>query len=146
MRIKVYFSQRLWQFNFVWAFTPDLILSSYSQYDSESREIGMNNRLRWTIRPGRDLFVVWNHGWKRPVGTRGNWSLDPVGDSLVVKLQNALKSYNKGNLKTAINGLNAFINEVEAQSGKKITVAQANFLIDWAEDIIYAIEEEMGLH
>ncbi len=81
------FSQRLWQFKLVWAFTPDLILSSYSQYDSESREVGVNNRFRWTIRPGRDLFVVWNHGWKRPVGSRGDWSLHPVDDSLVVKLR-----------------------------------------------------------
>ena len=81
------FSQRLWQLKLVWAFTPDLILSSYSQYDSESREVGVNNRFRWTIRPGRDLFVVWNHGWKRPVGTRGDWSLHPVDDSLVVKIR-----------------------------------------------------------
>lgn len=81
------FVQRLWQLKLIWAFTTDLILSSYSQYESTSGDIGMNNRLRWTIRPGRDLFVVWNHGWKRPAGTRGDWSLQPVDDSLIVKLR-----------------------------------------------------------
>ena len=81
------FAQRLWQLKLVWAFTPDLILSSYSQYDSESRDFGMNNRFRWTIRPGRDLFVVWNHGWRRPVGDRSDWSMVPVADSFVVKLR-----------------------------------------------------------
>ncbi len=81
------FIQRLWQFKLILAFTPDLILSSYTQYESASGDIGMNNRLRWTIRPGRDIFVVWNHGWRRPIGTRGDWSLHPVDDSLVVKLR-----------------------------------------------------------
>ncbi len=81
------FIQRLWQFKVAWAFNPDLILSSYAQYDSESRNLGTNTRLRWTITPGNDLFVVWNHGWKRLLGSRDFLALHPVDDSIVVKLR-----------------------------------------------------------
>ncbi len=38
----------------------------------------------------------------------------------------AITAANAGNIATACNLLNAFINEVQAQSGKKLTVAQAN--------------------
>jgi len=81
------FIQRLWQLKTVYAFTPDLILSSYAQYDSESRNLGTNTRLRWTVRPGNDLYVVWNHGWEHPINTRDRLALTPVSDQLVVKLR-----------------------------------------------------------
>ena len=75
------------QFNVVYAFTPDLILSSYIQYDSESRDVGTNTRFRWTIKPGNDLFVVWNHGWQRPYDNDNIFDLQTVSDQLVVKLR-----------------------------------------------------------
>jgi len=52
------FTQRLWHLKVAYAFTPDLVLSSYTQYDSGSRNLGTNSRLRWTLQPGNDLFVV----------------------------------------------------------------------------------------
>jgi hypothetical protein len=42
-------------------FTPDLTLSSFIQYDTESRVLGSNTRLRWTFDPAGQLFVVYNH-------------------------------------------------------------------------------------
>jgi len=81
------FIQRLWQARVVYAFTPDLALSSYTQYDSVSRNLGMNNRLRWTITPGNDLYVVWNHGWQHPIGDIARLRLRPSDDHLVVKLR-----------------------------------------------------------
>jgi hypothetical protein len=42
---------------------PDLGWSNLVQYDSDSREVGFQSRLRWRIRPGSDLFVVFNRGW-----------------------------------------------------------------------------------
>ncbi len=45
--------------------TPDLAWSTLVQYDSDSRILGGQSRLRWRIRPGSDLFVVWNRGWLR---------------------------------------------------------------------------------
>jgi len=81
------FTQNLAQLKLVYAFTPDLILSSFTQYDSESRDLGLNNRLRWTLGPGRDLFVVWNHGWRHPLESHSGTTLTPITDSLVAKLR-----------------------------------------------------------
>jgi uncharacterized protein DUF5916 len=42
-------------------FSPDLNLSSFVQYDTDSRIVGSNTRLRWTFDPAGDLFLVYNH-------------------------------------------------------------------------------------
>jgi hypothetical protein len=26
--------------------------------------VGLNSRIRWTWRPGNDVFLVWNQGWE----------------------------------------------------------------------------------
>jgi len=59
-----------------------------------------------------------------------------IENSLVSKLENAIKSFEKGNYNAAIGQINAFINEVEAQRGKKIPSTQADELIDMAQAII----------
>jgi len=81
------FTLNLLQFKAVYAFTPDLILSSYLQYDSESGDLGTNTRFRWTIKPGNDLFVVWYHGCQHPIASDDRFSLRPINDQLVVKLR-----------------------------------------------------------
>jgi hypothetical protein len=45
--------------------TPDLGWSSLVQYDSDSRELGLQSRLRWRVRPGSDVLVVVSRGWLR---------------------------------------------------------------------------------
>jgi Domain of unknown function (DUF5916) len=69
------FTLRLWQLKTVYAFNPNLVLAGFFQYDSESELLGMNARLRWTIQPGRDLFVVWNRGGRTrsPRTTPTSW-------------------------------------------------------------------------
>lgn len=57
-------------------------------------------------------------------------------NSFVSKLDNAIKSLEKGNYNAAVNQLNAFIKEVEAQRGKKITEDQADYLIAKANWIL----------
>jgi len=42
-------------------FSPNLQLNSFIQYDTESRSLGTNTRLRWSFSPLGDLFVVYNH-------------------------------------------------------------------------------------
>jgi hypothetical protein len=79
------FIQRLGQLKTVYAFSPDLIVSVFAQYDSESRDLGLNSRLRWTIQPGRDLFVVWNRDWQRTLDP--GYRLDLDSDQVVVKLR-----------------------------------------------------------
>jgi hypothetical protein len=62
--------------------SPDLTLSSYLQYDTLSRSLGTNTRLRWTIRSAGDLFVIYNHN-VRDLADR--WPLD--SNQLLVKFQ-----------------------------------------------------------
>jgi len=81
------FVQRLWSVQGAYAWSPNLVLSSFIQYDTESENIGTNTRLRWTIKPGNDLFVVWNRGWERRVLSPQETSIVPQSDLIVVKLR-----------------------------------------------------------
>jgi len=66
--------------------SPDLSIASYVQYDTDSKSIGTNTRLRWTFRPVGDLFIVYNHN-VRSVADR--WRLD--SNQLLIKLQYAFR-------------------------------------------------------
>jgi hypothetical protein len=81
------FIEQLWQQKIVYSFSPDLVLSLYTQYDSVSGNLGTNARLRYTIRPGTDLYVVWNRGWVHPPGAADGAELDLQSDQAVVKLR-----------------------------------------------------------
>ena len=71
--------------------SPDLQLSSYVQYDNESRSVGTNTRLRWTFDPLGDLFVVYNHNLR----TRDPFTLQRqlvfASNQLLVKAQYAFR-------------------------------------------------------
>ena len=43
--------------------SPFISLSNLVQYDNRSRNLGWQSRLRWTLRPGNDLFFVFTQGW-----------------------------------------------------------------------------------
>ncbi|MCA9294653.1 MAG: carbohydrate binding family 9 domain-containing protein [Phycisphaerales bacterium] len=45
------------------AFTPDLSWANFIQYDNFSSTVGINSRLRWTLQPGQDIFVVLNQSF-----------------------------------------------------------------------------------
>lgn len=81
------FVQRLWQADFALAWNPNLVLTSFLQYDNESSNLGTNTRLRWTIRPGNDLFVVWNRGWRQLLLSPGDLGLIPETEVIAVKLR-----------------------------------------------------------
>jgi hypothetical protein len=55
--------------------------------------------------------------------------LNGIESSLVIKLQSALTEAKEGHACAASNKLKAFMNEVQAQSGKKISTAQANQML-----------------
>ena len=70
--------------------SPDLQFSSLTQYDTDSRELGTNNHLRWTFAPAGDLFVVYNHNLVRRVRRAGNrWVF--TGNEIPVKIQYAFR-------------------------------------------------------
>jgi len=58
------FDVRLASFRLNIAFTPDLTWSTVVQYDNQSNDAGLNSRIRWTYRPGSDVFFVVNQGWE----------------------------------------------------------------------------------
>jgi hypothetical protein len=81
------FVQRLWQTQFAYALNPNVVLTSFIQYDTESQNFGSNTRLRWTLKPGNDLFIVWNRGWKRLILDPHELSLIPDGELIAIKLR-----------------------------------------------------------
>lgn len=60
-------------------------------------------------------------------------------NSLASKLESVLESIAEGSDQEAQNQLNAFINQVEAQSGKKISEEDAAILIEYALNIINSL-------
>ena len=52
------------------AFNSSVALSTQLEFDNVRREITFNNRLRWNIQPGQDLYLVYNESY-----------LDQTGDS-----------------------------------------------------------------
>ena len=60
-------------------------------------------------------------------------------NSLLKKVENDQKSLDKENTQTAINQLEAFINQVKAQRGKKISEEDADMLIEYAMNIINSL-------
>jgi hypothetical protein len=80
------FVQKLWQFQGAYAWNPNLILTSFIQYDTDSHNVGSNTRLRWTLKPGNDLFVVWNRSWQQFVPSP-YLRLSPQADLIAIKLR-----------------------------------------------------------
>jgi len=64
--------------------SPDLSIGSYVQYDTDSRSVGANTRLRWTFLPVADLFVVYNHNVR---STFDRWQFE--SNQLLVRVQYA---------------------------------------------------------
>ena len=79
--------QRLWQLQSAYSWSPNLALTSFIQYDTESQNLGSNTRLRWTVRPGNDVFVVWNRSWQRLLLRPGDLGLIPDRELVAVKIR-----------------------------------------------------------
>jgi hypothetical protein len=47
-----------------YSFTPFITLANFVQYDTDSRNIGLQSRLRWILKPGNEFFVVFNQNWQ----------------------------------------------------------------------------------
>ena len=71
--------------------SPDLQLTSFVQYDNESRSLGTNSRLRWTFHPLGDLFVVYNHNLRTRDPLTLRRELVFASNELLVKAQYAFR-------------------------------------------------------
>lgn len=57
------FSARVFTTNLDFSISPRLTFSNLIQYDNRSRNLGLQSRIRWTPKPGNDLFLSFNQGW-----------------------------------------------------------------------------------
>jgi hypothetical protein len=58
------FNTSLVMYRLDYAFTSFISLANFVQYDTDSRNIGLQSRLRWILKPGNEFFVVLNHAWQ----------------------------------------------------------------------------------
>ncbi len=58
------FTTRLFELRADFGFSPDISWANLVQYDNESGILGFQSRFRWILRPGNDLFLVYNRGWQ----------------------------------------------------------------------------------
>jgi hypothetical protein len=72
-------------------FSPDLQLTSFLQYDTESDLVGTNTRLRWTFRPLGDLFVVYDHNLQTRDALTGQRHLAFASNEFLAKVQYAFR-------------------------------------------------------
>ncbi|MGH8415048.1 MAG: hypothetical protein ACRESX_10010, partial [Gammaproteobacteria bacterium] len=76
---------RFAQLNVGYSFTPDLTLSTLTQYNNISHNTSENAILQWNIQSDRTLYVVWNHGLTlNPNLLQGTQTI--TGNTVVVKL------------------------------------------------------------
>jgi hypothetical protein len=64
---------------------PYLTLFNLIQFDSESKNLGWQSRVRWILRPGNELFLVFNQGWLQD--PRGGFGFRAVETKLSGKFQ-----------------------------------------------------------
>ena len=63
-------------------FTPFMAWVNNVQYDTQSAVLGWQSRYRWIVRPGNDIYFVYNH----------NWLDDPLRASRFRSIDNRLSS------------------------------------------------------
>jgi uncharacterized protein DUF5916/cellulose/xylan binding protein with CBM9 domain len=80
-----HFIARIFTSNVSYAASPSLSLSNLAQYDNRSRNLGWQSRVRWTLRPGNDLFFAFNQGWIQEDG--GNLRFRAQDSKLSAKFQ-----------------------------------------------------------
>ena len=80
------FTQELFGGRLQLNFSSDLQLSSFVQYDSDSKQFGTNTRMRWTITPLTDLYIVYNHNINKIL--RDRWQFD--SNQFILKLSYGL--------------------------------------------------------
>jgi hypothetical protein len=67
-----------------YAFSARLNATIFGQWDNQSSRASVNSRVRWTITPGSDLYVVWNSNWPTGLGRPIPWTT-PSRGGLVAK-------------------------------------------------------------
>jgi len=88
---------------------------------------------------GAGKHRLYDRGWIYGPGAPG------IVNSLDAKLETAQRAYDRGQRHTAANILNAFVHEVEAQTGKHITAEAAAILIRGAQHITNRLTQQVAV-
>jgi len=59
------FTEDVYGSRFRFNFSPDMLLSSFLQWDTEEDAVGTNTRFQWTITPESNLYFIINYNWHR---------------------------------------------------------------------------------
>jgi hypothetical protein len=57
------FTTRVWQGDINKQFNPFISLVNSLQFDTVTRQLGWQSRFRWIMKPGNDVFLVYNRNW-----------------------------------------------------------------------------------
>ena len=60
------FIANIFRLNLNILFSPDITLYNFVQYDSQSDRMGWQSRFQWILKPGREVFLVWNSIARNP--------------------------------------------------------------------------------
>ena len=59
------FNASVYRMSSGWDASPWVSLTGNVQYDDVSDLVGLFAKLRWIVRPGNDVFLVYSHNWER---------------------------------------------------------------------------------
>jgi hypothetical protein len=79
------FVARIFSLRANYSVTPFLTFFNLVQFDNESRNLGWQSRVRWILRPGNEVFIVFNQGWLQ--GERGGFRFRSADTGLAAKVQ-----------------------------------------------------------
>ncbi len=81
------FSANVYELETEWDPTPDVSAIVQIQYDDVSERVGVFARLRWIVRPGSNIFLVYRHNWEnRGAGLFDNRNLVTISQGASLKL------------------------------------------------------------
>jgi len=79
------FVARIYSLRVNYSVSPYLTFFNLVQFDNESRNMSWQSRVRWIIKPGNEIFLVFNQGWLQDEA--GGFRFRPVETRLSGKFQ-----------------------------------------------------------
>ncbi len=72
------FTADLYELEGRWDPTPWVSLTNQLQYDQQSEILGLFARLRWIVKPGNDVYLVYTHNWQNTLVDPDGAEFDPL--------------------------------------------------------------------
>jgi hypothetical protein len=85
------FDTNLVRLSWAWNLSPWTSLTGNVQYDDLSEVVGLYARLRWTVQPGNDVFLVWSNNWLYDDGPLADSRFSTLSSGGALKLNYTLR-------------------------------------------------------